>query len=321
MNQESQARRVTRRQALRYGGGIAVGAASMLAGCSGLFTQSSPSPITNVTIQEGVMTVNLTADTEAESVYLAPNGSDPVAPIVDWKDNTTVKLGLIGRPDGPFSGYSALPEGNYTVGVRRKNETLDTRGVTLTADPTLTALQPEPIQNSERGFESTGDLLFTVVNHGNLPTKLSTVGMTGVPDSRRIRGKPAGEIQSAADVVERVSQSDIADELKMVLAPSVETTFRTTWEPLHLNDENYEKYTTDPDGDGYPNLPAPCRTKQWSATFTLRFAHSTLTRPFTYSFNGKTKQPFLSNSYLCTGISTSLNVTSSSATTNNESTN
>ncbi|HET7323688.1 MAG TPA: hypothetical protein VFJ06_05095, partial [Halococcus sp.] len=306
MSDESQLPRVTRRQALRYGGGITVGAASALAGCSGLFAESSPSPITNVTIRQGVMTVNLTVNTKADDVYLAPNGtSGGVAPLVEWKDNTTVKVGLLGRPTGPFEGYSALPEGNYTVGIRRGNETVDTRGVTLTANPTLTALRPEPIQNSERGFESTGDLLFTVVNQGNLPTALSAVGITGVPDSRRIRGKPAETVPLAEDSVKRVSQPDIADDLSMVLAPSVETTFATTWGPFHLSDKNYVKYTTDPDGDGYPNLPAPCRTKQWSAALTLRFAHSTLTRPFTYSFSGKTKQPFLSNSYLCTGISTS----------------
>jgi len=262
------------------------------------------------------MTVNLSADTDADSVYLAPNGSGSAAPTVSWKDNTTANLGLIGRSEGQFGGttFSTLPEGNYTVGVRRGNETLDTRGVTLTANPTVTALQPETWPENDR-FQSTGNLTFTLTNTGNLPTFLNAVGMTGVPGVRRIRGKPASEVPPASERVTRVSQSDVSDELKMVVAPSDKSTFKTKWGPLQLIVENYQKYTRDLDDDKYPELPTPCRTKQWPATLVLQFAHTMLTRSFTYSFSGEAKEPSFSNKYLCGGVSTSIASGSSGGTT------
>lgn len=314
MTQESSDPRATRRQILRYGGGIATATATALAGCSGIFSQSSSSPITNVTVRKGTMTMNFTANNGIDSVYLASNGSDSVTPVIEWKDNTTARIGLYTSSEHPFGGYVPLPEGNYTVGVRKGNKTVDTRRVTLTAQPTLTAIQPEPAQESDSDFSSTGNLFITLTNKGNLPTELSAIGMRGVPNPRRIREKPANELSPTRKALSRV-WPDLGEGFGMMVFPSVETTFKTTWGPLQMSVKNYEKYTKDLDSDGYPDLPTPCRTKQWSATLTLRYAHSTLTRPFTYSFSGKAKQPFLSNKYLCTGISTSLTPASSGVNT------
>lgn len=309
MSQESSEPRATRRQVLRYGGGAAVGAASIFAGCSGSSTQSS-GPITNISIEGGMITVNFTRDNGIDNVFLASNGTNSPAPIVDWKDNSTATIGLY---TSASDGFDPLPEGNYTVAVQKGNETVDTRRVTLKSKPTVIGIKPEPTKKSDSGFNYTGDLLITLANKGHIPAEIAAIGMSGVPNPYQNEG---GIRRISPQEALSRTHPNLPEGFGLMVFPSVKTTFKTTWQPLALRIENYEKYTKDPDGDGYPDVPAPCRTKQWPATLSLMFKQHILNHPFTYSFSGKAKQPSLSHKYLCTGMSASLTSDSTSQNDN-----
>ena len=72
MSEQSQSQQITRRQALRYGG-IAVGAASTLAGCSVL--NSNSGSFKSVEIKPGSITATLTEGADVDTVRLRLPGA------------------------------------------------------------------------------------------------------------------------------------------------------------------------------------------------------------------------------------------------------
>ena len=322
MNHQSQTARVSRRQVLRYSGGIAAGTASALAGCSALHSESGP--FKSVETKPGRIAVTLTENADIDTVLAqTPGGSDgALNPTSVGSDQTSVEIPLLRNAGGsgnPAGTLKVPPEGIYTVEAMRGKEVVAAQKTNpLTSNPRITAITAQT--ESESG-QATGKVLFTVTTHGVLPSKLTHLSITGVPNPL---DTDLAAMSLTGSPISRKSQTDQSQNARLLVYPTPENRFAIDTPPLQLSVESYQKYVQM--DTKYPQLPEPCKTRQWSGKLTTKTARTTLTVPFTYSFGGKTREAgsgLSGGGYMCSNasITPNLNASSASASSANASAN
>lgn len=310
MSEQSQTGRVTRRQVLRYGG-IAAGTASALAGCSAL--NSNLGPFESVEVQPARVVVTLTDSADVDTVRLRPpdNGS-PLNPTSIGSDQTSVTLALIRNAGGsgnPAGTLTAPPAGVYTVEAVSGGEVVaEQQTDRLTSNPQLTSVAAQT--ESESG-QATGKVQFTLTTSGVLPSKLTRLSLTGVPNpldtdltSMSLTGSP----------ISRQSQTGQSQNAKLLVYPTLDNQFLIDAPPMQLSVENYQQYVRM--NTEYPELPEPCKTREWSGELSVTTGRGTLTAPLTYSFGGETREAgsgMFGGGYMCSNASVNTNLNASNA--------
>jgi hypothetical protein len=320
MSQQSQTGRVTRRQVLRYGGGIAAGTASALAGCSAL--NSNSGPFESVEVKPARVVVTLTENADVDTVLLQPPASNGAAlnPTSIGSDQTSVTLALIRNAGGsgnPAGTLKTPPAGVYTVEAMKGDEVVAAQETNrLTSNPQLTSVTAQT--ESESG-QATGKVQFTLTAGGVLPSKLTALSITGVPNpldtdltSMSLTGSP----------ISRQSQTDQSQNAKLLVYPTLDNQFLIDAPPLQLSVDSYQQYVNM--DTEYPQLPEPCKTRQWSGKLSVTTGRGTLTAPLTYSFGGETREAgsgLSGGGYMCSNasVSASLNASTASASSANAS--
>lgn len=312
MNQQSQSGRITRRQVLRYGSGLAAGTATALAGCSSPLNSDS-GPFELVEVQPGQVAVALTEDADVDTVRLRPpeNGT-PLNPTSIGSDQTSVELGLLRNTGGsgnPSGSLQAPSEGVFTVEAVRDEEVVaEQQTDSLTSGPRLTGVWAQTESGS--GNRVTGRVLFSITTDGMLPTFLNHLSVTGVPNPF---DEELPDISLAGTAVARQTQTDLPRNAKQLVAPRNDNTFVID-APLQLSVDTYQQYVQM--DTEYPELPEPCKTREWSGELGVRTGHGALTAPLTYSFAGETREVrsvMSGGGYMCSNASVSADVNTSSA--------
>ena len=318
MNEQSQTGRVTRRQALRYGG-IAVGAASALAGCSVL--QSDSGPFKSVEVKPGSITATLTESADVDTVRLRVPGSGNVLnPRSVGSDQSSVEIPLLRNAGGarnPSGELTVPPEGVYTVEAVKGEETVGKAQTDkLASNPKITAITAQT--ESDSG-QATGKVLFKLTTSGMLPDALTHLSVTGVPNPL---DTDLAAMSLTGGPISRKSQTNQSQNAKLLIYPMLGNQFLIDAAPLQLSVESYQKYVQM--DTQYPQLPEPCKTRQWSGKLTVKTARTTLTAPLSYSFGGETREAgsgLSDGGYMCSNasITPNLNASSASASANNSS--
>jgi hypothetical protein len=321
MSQQSRTGQVTRRQVLRYGG-IAAGTASALAGCSALNSDSGP--LKSVTAKPGRVTVTLTESADIDAVQLQPPGNaDVLNPTSVGSDQTSVELPLVRNTGGggnPAGTLTVPPEGIYTVEAVRGEETVATRKTArLVSNPRITAITAQTSADADN--RATGKVLFTLTTGGVLPDLLTHLSITGVPNPLNT---DLAALSLTGSPISRQSQTGQSQNARLLIYPTLDNTFAIDAPPLQLSIDTYQKYVQM--DTEYPQLPEPCKTRQWSGKLTTKTARTTLTVPFRYSFGGKTREAgsgLSGGGYMCSNasITPNLNTSSASASSTNASAN
>lgn len=321
MSEQPQSQQVTRRQALRYGG-IAVGAASALAGCSVL--KSDSGPFKSVKAKPGRVAVTLTDNADVDTVLLQTpdNGDAALNPTSVGSDQTSVELPLLRNAGGSGNPAGALKvpaEGVYTVEAVKDNEVVAAQETDrLASNPKITAITA---QTESGSGQATGKVLFKLTTGGMLPNLLSHLSVTGVPNPL---DTDLAAMSLTGGPISRKSQTGQSQNAKLLIYPTAGNQFVIDAAPLQLSVESYQKYVNM--DTQYPQLPEPCKTRQWSGKLTAKTARTTLTAPLTYSFGGKTREAgsgLSGGGYMCSNasITPNLNASSASASSANASAN
>jgi hypothetical protein len=321
MSEQPQSRQVTRRQALRYGG-IAVGAASALAGCSVLNSDSGP--FKSVKVKPGRVAVTLTNNADVDTVLLQTpgNGDAALNPTSVGSDQTSVELPLLRNAGGggnPAGALKVPAEGVYTVEAMKDNEVVAAQETDrLASNPKITAITAQAESSSG---QATGKVLFELTTGGMLPDLLTHLSVTGVPNPL---DTDLAAMSLTGGPISRKSQTSQSQNAKLLIYPTLGNQFLIDAAPLQLSVDSYQKYVNM--DTQYPQLPEPCKTRQWSGKFTAKTARTTLTAPLTYSFGGKTREAgsgLSGGGYMCSNasITPNLNASSASASSANASAN
>jgi hypothetical protein len=312
MSQQSQTGRVTRRQVLRYGGGIVAGTASALAGCSSLLNSNS-GPFESVEVKPARVVVTLTDSADVDTVRLRPpENANPLNPSSIGSDQTSVTLALIRNAGGsgnPAGTLKTPPAGVYTVEAVSGGEVVaEQQTDRLTSNPQITSVTAQT--ESDSG-QATGKVQFTLTASGVLPSKLTHLSITGVPNpldtdlaSMSLTGSP----------ISRQSQTGQSQNAKLLVYPTLDNQFLIDAPPLQLSIDSYQKYVSM--DTQYPQLPEPCKTRQWSGELSVTTGRGTLTAPLTYSFGGETREAgsgLSGGGYMCSNASVSANLNASNA--------
>jgi hypothetical protein len=313
MSQQSQTGRVTRRQVLRYGGGIAAGTASAFAGCSSILNSNS-GPFESVEVKPARVVVTLTENADVDTVLLQTPASNDAAlnPTSIGSDQTSVTLPLIRNAGGsgnPAGTLKTPPAGVYTVEAMKGDEVVAAQETNrLTSNPQITSVTAQT--ESDSG-QATGKVQFTLTAQGVLPSKLTHLSLTGVPNpldadlaSMSLTGSP----------ISRQSQTGQSQNAKLLVYPTLDNQFLIDAPPLQLSVDSYQKYVNM--DTEYPQLPEPCKTRQWSGELSVTTGRGTLTAPLTYSFGGETREAgsgLSGGGYMCSNASVSANLNASNA--------
>lgn len=310
MSEQSQSRQVTRRQVLRYGG-IAVGAASTLAGCSVL--KSDSGPFKSVEVKPGSITATLTESADVDTVRLrVPGGGNVLNPISVGSDQSSVKIPLLRNTGGggnPSGKLKMPPEGVYTTEAVKGEETVGKKQTgKLASNPKMTAITAQ----TESGTgQATGKVLFKLTTNGVLPDLLTHLSITGVPNPL---DTDLAAMSLTGTAISRKSQTNKSQNARLLVYPTLGNQFAIDAPPLQLSVDSYQKYVKM--DTQYPELPEPCKTRQWSGKLTVKTARTTLTAPLTYSFGGKTREAgsgMFGGGYMCSNASITPNLNASSA--------
>lgn len=295
MTENTQTRRVTRRQALRGAGAVAAGAAASLAGCSVPFLGSSD-PVLDITINplSMVVTVDKNADVDTVSIY-PPEGGDPIK-----TSDMTVGRRKVVLETVKQRGLSMrlLPTGTYRIVAGRGGETVAERSIELVPNPNITSIKPD-IRNGT----PTGNLALRLKNTGTLPAAINSVEINGVPYP--ISGDADAELARQDKVAAPQDRlASLPDRVKRMVTPDSTGTFVTKTPAFVLYRDNILKYTRTNGSE--TKLPVPCVDKQWTASVHLKLVYHTLARQFTYSLGGQTtvlEKQETGKTFTCSNIS------------------